>query len=236
MVSTIFKNSIIVSAHPDDEILWFSSILDKVDRIIICFLGCKKHLEWKSNRKKVIDNYPLQNLSCLEIEESCSYKWSNWIEPISNEFGMEVMTEKNNYNNNYYKIKEILEQKIKHYANVFTHNPWGEYGHAEHVQIYKIMWSLQKKYSFNLWFTNYCSNKSYKLYMDHISINSMNYVKFPVNKTLTNTIKNLYIKNNCWTWEDDWSWFENDYFFTNSTNYKKRFNKYPINFITIYKK
>ena len=32
-----FKNSVLVVAHPDDEILWFSSIIKDVDKIIIVF-------------------------------------------------------------------------------------------------------------------------------------------------------------------------------------------------------
>jgi len=31
----MFSNSILVVAHPDGEILWFSSIIDKVDQILM---------------------------------------------------------------------------------------------------------------------------------------------------------------------------------------------------------
>ena len=39
MIAGISGKSILVVAHPDDEILWFSSILASVDHVILCYLG-----------------------------------------------------------------------------------------------------------------------------------------------------------------------------------------------------
>jgi len=36
--SDITDSSILVVAHPDDEVLWFSSVLERVQETIICFL------------------------------------------------------------------------------------------------------------------------------------------------------------------------------------------------------
>ena len=55
---TILAKSILVVAHPDDEVLWFSSILDKVDRIIICFLECESNSQWTIGRKKKLNGTP----------------------------------------------------------------------------------------------------------------------------------------------------------------------------------
>jgi len=33
----MLSSAILVVAHPDDEILWFSSVVDKVDEILFCF-------------------------------------------------------------------------------------------------------------------------------------------------------------------------------------------------------
>ena len=37
-ITEILEQSILVVAHPDDEILWFSSIADKIHAIVICFM------------------------------------------------------------------------------------------------------------------------------------------------------------------------------------------------------
>jgi LmbE family N-acetylglucosaminyl deacetylase len=41
-----FEKSIVVSAHPDDEILGFSSIVDRVDEVVLCYLNCPSKLSW----------------------------------------------------------------------------------------------------------------------------------------------------------------------------------------------
>ena len=33
----MFENSILIMAHPDDDILWMSSVIEKVEDIIFCF-------------------------------------------------------------------------------------------------------------------------------------------------------------------------------------------------------
>jgi len=32
-------NACIVAAHPDDEVLWFSSVVTRVEKVFICFMG-----------------------------------------------------------------------------------------------------------------------------------------------------------------------------------------------------
>lgn len=39
----LLQNACIVVAHPGDELLWFSSIADMVDRIIVCYPGGEEH-------------------------------------------------------------------------------------------------------------------------------------------------------------------------------------------------
>ena len=72
--------------------------------------------------------------------------------------------------------------------------------------------------SFNLWFTNYCSNKSIKLYTDYSSIIDKEHITLETNKKFAIKIKNIYQKNSCWTWYDDWDWLSEDVFISLSPN------------------
>ena len=36
-MSSFGSNAALVVAHPDDEALWFSSVLTRVDKIVICY-------------------------------------------------------------------------------------------------------------------------------------------------------------------------------------------------------
>ncbi len=49
------------------------------------------------------------------------------------------------YKENYYKLKNHLKKKLMGYVNIFTHNPWGEYGSEEHIQVYKVVKELQEE-------------------------------------------------------------------------------------------
>ena len=213
-IFSMLKKSILLVAHPDDEILWFSSILDKVDDVIFCYLDCTSNPQWTMGRKQSLSEHPLKNISCLNIDESESCDSANWENPLINKFGIKISKKSisDKYKENYIKIEEALKDKLKHSHNVFTHNPWGEYGNEDHIQIYRIVKKYQEKMKFNLWFSNYCSNKSYPLMIKYISGFDSEYVTLKTNKVLSHQIENLYKKNGCWTWFDDWIWFNEESF------------------------
>jgi len=256
--SEMFEKSLIVTGHPDDEVLWFSSILDKVNETILCFSYCKSKPHWGIGRQKSLLEYPVKKISCLGIDESESFNDINWYKPLITRFGLKIFNKRRDdrsdeiYKENYYKIKQYLENKLIGYHNVFTHNPWGEYGHEEHVQIYRVVKELQKEMKFNLWFSNYCSNKSYNLMLNYISGFNAEYVTLETNKILANTIKDVYKKNECWTWYADWEWFNEESFMKdkydhyewleeeshirdkdNQEKVKRYGHIFPINFIKI---
>lgn len=160
------NKSILVAAHPDDEALWFSSILDKVDEVIICFLECDSKPHWGIGRKKSLSEYPMKNISCLGIDESGAFNGANWRNSVITTYGIEISNKDisdEKYIENYNKLKEGLENKLTDCRNVFTHNPWGEYGSEDHIQVYMVVKQLQESMNFDLWFSNYCSNKSFNL-------------------------------------------------------------------------
>jgi len=234
-----FENSIIVSAHPDDEILWFSSIVKRVDKILLCYLDCKSNLSWSEGRRKSLSEYPMKNISCLGIAESEVFHAVNWYNPAATKFGMKISSRKIaiNYRINYYKLKKRLKKRLTGYRNVFTHNPWGEYGNEEHVQVYRVIRELQKTLKFNLWFSNYCSNKSTSLMIKYISIFNPKYVTLKTDKTLSEKIKALYQKNGCWTWYEDWQCLDEETFirYSENENTKKIYGKtFPLNIINVW--
>jgi LmbE family N-acetylglucosaminyl deacetylase len=235
----MLEKSIIVSAHPDDEILWFSSIMDKVDEIVFCFLNCKSKPNLGIGRSKSLLEHPIKNISYLDIEESETFNSADWQDPVVTEFGIEISkngVSDKKYRENYYTLKQHLKKKLDSYLNVFTHNPWGEYGNEEHVQVYRVVKELQGKMKFNLWFSNYCSNSSFNLMLRYISGFDSEYVTLKTNKIIGNYIKNLYKKNNCWTWYDDWEWFNEESFMKDKDkNYTDEIRTYghifPLNML-----
>ncbi len=237
----MLEKSIIVCAHPDDEVLWFSSIIDKVDEVVICFLNQLNKPYRGIQRNKVLSEYPMKNVSCLGIVESKVFNGANWQNPRTSKYGIEISNETlsdKEYKENYYKLKIQLENKLMDYINIVTHNPWGEYGSEEHIQVYKVLKELQGEMKFNLWFGNYCSNKSFNLMLRYISGFNSEYVTLKTNIVLGNKIKELYKRNECWTWYDDWEWFNEESFMKDRNGvFEERINKYghifPLNLIKL---
>lgn len=236
-MNEMFNKSIIVVAHPDDEILWFSSILNNVNEVIISFLNIKSNPKLSMGRLHTLDSYPIRNVKCLCIDEAEVYNQACWNDPVINKYGIEINNKKESgsrYIKNYYNLFEKLDDTLKDKYNVFTHNPWGEYGNEEHIQVYRVINDLQRKYKYNIWYDNYCSNKSYKIMIDYICNNEFTYYSKTTNKEFAAYVKNIYLKNGCWTWSDNFQWFEDESFISDEVFNAKleRFDKiFPVNLI-----
>jgi LmbE family N-acetylglucosaminyl deacetylase len=208
------ENSVIVAAHPDDEVLWFSSILSKVDQVILCYLDVASKPVWTKGRRESLRGYPLDNAVCLEIPEAEVFYGADWTNPVTTDYGLAITEEGLSdyaYRDNYETLAGHLRERLRGYRNVFTHNPWGEYGHVEHVQVYRAVRSLQDEMGFNLWFSGYASTKSALLLSRQIP-EIAERMRLPTDLVLADRLMQLYKANDCWTWYDDYSWPEDEVF------------------------
>jgi LmbE family N-acetylglucosaminyl deacetylase len=241
----IFEKSILVVAHPDDEVLWFSSLLEHMNETVICFSEVASRPDWSEGRRNSLTSYPLPNVTTLGLKESETFDGADWSSPVYTDYGLEVAKAEHTspgfsqsaYKNNYQLLKEALSPKLKKYNNVITHNPWGEYGHEEHVQVYRVVHELQGEHGFKLWFSNYCSNKSHNLMLRYLSGFRSDYITLDTRRDLAELIERHYRKNNCWTWPfDDYSWFTHDCFIEDKKfpqHESKPGHIFPLNYIKI---
>lgn len=235
--SEIFDRSILVVAHLDDEALWFSSILDHVDSIYVVYLNYAENPSLTQGRKNSLANHPLPDLKCLGIEEPRSFNMAKWDNPVETKFGLKLANSKKaeiRYQKSYSELIEKLEDVLKNYKNVFTHNPWGEYGHEDHVQTFRAVQSLSSKLELNIWYSNYCGNRSIPLMLKSISGFSSNYFTLKTNTELANKLCELYKSNSCWTWYNDYCWFQEESFMHSSSDSaldKSYGHIFPLNMI-----
>jgi len=235
----IFVKSILIVAHPDDEALWFSSILDKVDKVVICFLECRSRPDWSIGRKKSLAQHPIKNLSCFDLEESEVFNGSDWNNPVISKYGVEICgrgDSERRYKSNYYKLRNLVERKLDNCQNVIVHNPWGEYGNEEHIQVYRVVKELQDKIHFDIWFPGYFSNKSIKLMSIYVHEIGPKHVTFKANIDLGEYIKDIYTSNQCWTWYDDWKWHHEESFIRDGigkTEDQKHGYILPLNMVNV---
>ncbi|WP_454065146.1 PIG-L family deacetylase [Candidatus Nitrospira salsa] len=219
MSSDITKNSILVVAHPDDEILWFSSILLEMDHVVLCFLGELVNPEFGLQRKQILPDYPLkQKMSCLELVSLGLSRPRNFLNPKFSEYGIEFTDNKGvdgkfteHYEENYRLLRNHLAQVLVGYQHVFTHNPWGEYGHEEHVQVYRVIQELQKDLGYTIVYSNYCSNRT--VHLTSLLVNACEVGSRPTDQMIARKILDVYERTNTWTWYDDWQWPAQETFF-----------------------
>jgi hypothetical protein len=207
----------IVVAHPDDEILFFSSILKNSSETIICF-GPSDDKDVTNGRQKLKSQIPLKNFVFLDLPEANVQGLANWKDPKKNVEGISVKNNFSIYKKNYDTLKLKLSKFINYGETIFTHNPWGEYGHEEHIQVFRVIMSLSKELNLKILVNSYVSNRSYLLMtMEEYLISEIVHIGNP-DKNLTSVFKKLYQSNSCWTWYDDYCWPKSELFFEISKN------------------
>ncbi len=209
------NETVIVVAHPDDEVLWFSSVLNEADKVVICFCDSEKSPSLGNARQKFLRNYCLQNKISLGIAQSDTFGGANWSEPRLTKYGIAISA--NNvsdlrYRRNYRILRESLKDVVSNAKTVYTHNPWGEYGSEDHIQLYKVLKSLSTEHHFALWFPNYVSEKTLPLMREFSGRIDKVFMLQQTNSDLAQKLKRQYQDSGCWTWFQDWQWLPQEAF------------------------
>ncbi len=155
----------VVVAHPDDEALWLSSVLAEAGQVVFCYGDPWRRPVLAAARRRAVAALPLRPLVDLRIPESGAGFAVDWPEPALTPFGVAIneAATGQRYEVNYAVLLDALRPVLAGCADVYTHNPWGEYGHAEHLQVYRAVAALQAELGFTLWFSNYVGPRSWQL-------------------------------------------------------------------------
>ena len=138
-------------AHPDDEVLWASSILARVEQAVICFGDVGSDPAISAGRRRAMAAFPLPNVTSLAIPEAEVFGAAAWPRPAEAPYGLEVRRypgampgfSPDRYRENFTELQRQLRQRLAGRRAVVTHAPWGEYGHEEHVQVFRAVLALQ---------------------------------------------------------------------------------------------
>ncbi|NKB51431.1 MAG: hypothetical protein GKR97_04285 [Rhizobiaceae bacterium] len=256
----MLQNSLIVAAHPDDELLWFGAILKQVDQVIVVFEDFWPDPKIGPARAKALDNFPRDNVSSLRMAEAATYGCANWDNPQVSPFGIELGWQcqlrdakqsvlrilgrsnapkdgiRTNYRQNFDALSESLRGKLTPDMNVFSHNPWGEYGHEDHVQVHRVLSDLREEIGFTLWMTNYCTERTLPLAKTYFDTAEPQYQVLSVDKQFADQVAQVYRDAGCWTWADDWKWFNSECYMQapkSQTRLKGQGHLFPLNLFNI---
>ena len=211
----IYKNNqnnkySIVVAHPDDEILWASSICQNASQVIICFSE-DENSQKISKGRKIFQKFAPNNFIFLNIKEPPQK-------------GTTFIPNKSHIRNcisdiSFKQIKNLLYNFIDS-PNVYTHNFWGEYGHPQHIAVHLAVKSICKERKIKCKIFSYFNLRTLPLRNYYLRKNYIVIEKKKVLKNYFYTIKNQYIKNNIWTFQRSYSPPNYEYFYEINTGRK----------------
>jgi len=193
----------IVVAHPDDESLWLSAVLAAADRVVFCFGDPFERPKLAAARRGAVAALPLAGLVDLQLPESGGGFSVDWDHPRLTETGIAISdpTMRARYDANYARLVAALRPVLAGCSSVYTHNPWGEYGHAEHIQVYRAVAALQAELGYTIWFSNYVSPVSWPL-AGHIGRQPCWAERRSVrpDEAMARRLMRIYRRSGAWTW------------------------------------
>ena len=211
-----FDRSVLVVAHPDDEVLWFSSILDSVSKILMVYDTAGGSADRRAAlRETLADHLLADKITNLAIGRVRSHNRSRWPEPVETDYGLKLEIDPAMdaaYAAQLHEVREKLRPHLKDASNVFTHNPWGEYGHEDHVQLSKCVSSLANELGAAVWYSNYVSGKSSRLMRRYVRGFRNDYRANQIDPARARTVSDTYFRHGTWTHDADYAWFPSECF------------------------
>jgi LmbE family N-acetylglucosaminyl deacetylase len=193
----------VVVAHPDDEALWLSAALARADRIVFCFGDPFGRPTLAAARRRAVAALPLSGKIELGVPESGARFLADWAHPRPTEAGIEITDRaaRVRYEANYPKLVDALRTSLAGCGEVHTHNPWGEYGHTEHIQVHRAVATLQDELGYTLWFPNYVGAMSWKLACQLAAEPRLTERRMVIpDPAMARSLMRVYRRHRAWTW------------------------------------
>jgi LmbE family N-acetylglucosaminyl deacetylase len=202
------RSAAIVVAHPDDEVLWFSSLIAKVGRIVMCYGSNPKVIERGVQRRNVVQAYPFNTVRFLDLPEPGLWRGRS-LGSVDGELARSAQEDPTFRNS----LVDRLGRALQGISTVFVHNPWGEYGHDDHRRLHAAVSALQREMNLAVYVSNYVERRALGLMAAALDDGVSDVVSFPVDRAEIDPIIELYQSNSCWTWTTNWRWPMEEHFF-----------------------
>lgn len=199
----------VVVAHPDDEALWLSSVVASADRVVFCFGALFERPRMSEARRQAVAALPLTGVVDLAIPECGAGFRADWIQPQPTTAAVRISDAAvgARYESNHARLTDALRASLLGIEHVYTHNPWGEYGHVEHIQVHRAVAALQEELEFTLWFSNYVSRTTWPLAREFgVRLCSAQRRVLRPDLAMVRKLRRAYRHYGAWTWKSDHRW------------------------------
>jgi len=185
---------LIFSGHPDDEILWFWPVLQGANHEVAVLAACRNaHKgagpEWAL--KNVCAVNWAEYLGCV-LEHNQFYRQpTRYIAPTL----MDVVVQ----------LRTAIQRAIDTFKPdaIFTHNPWGEYGHGDH----RLCFEIASRFELPLLLTDMCQpNRCHPsadvipAFYRRVFAEDEVVQAARLDEAWYEKMKGIYEKSNAWTW------------------------------------
>ena len=197
----------VVVAHPDDEILWFSSLGARVGRIVMCYGAVTAAPERAEQRRRVVAAYPRNNVAFLDLPQPRFFRG------MSAEIFARETTELAEEDPSFRAtLAGRMRPALAGFSTVFVHNPWGEYGHQDHRRVNAVVNALGGEMGFAVYVSCYAERQVAAHAAAALDQGVRDSVSFPVEASDIEPIFKLYQAHGCWTWTTNWNWPREEHF------------------------
>lgn len=217
----LFDRLAVVMAHPDDEILWASSILRRAERIILVYgeLPCDQILS--EGRRAAMAAFPLKTLDWLDMVETGIFGSASWPHPRETSYGLYphpalatlASFDPGRYRSQFDMLRDKLATRLRGMRNVVVHSPWGEYGHEDHVQLFRAVASLRDELGLQIWVPGYFADKSEALMKRNLRHFGPPTPPLTTDRALAAEVSGIYMRTGSWTWFKSYAWPAEECFF-----------------------
>ena len=206
-----------VVAHPDDEVLWLAPVIPDAKKLLAVFSVANGDPALTAGRELVLSEYPLRSFEFLGLQNADVYGQSDFLSRVPVEHGVSLMRScrperAERYRTNYPALLVALDPYVGPRMDIYTHNPWGEYGHEEHIQVNHAAVALAQRHGCSVWVWDGLSSSELisqdvwlrANYYPDSALDGLPSRELSVDLDRYRDIRGLYQRHDAWTWRDDY--------------------------------
>lgn len=183
---------------------------------MLCFGDLFERSGESNARRQAVAALPLAGLVDLAIPESgAGFRLEPVPELTATGIRIAAPEARARYESNFERLIDGLRKALAGVQEIYTHNPWGEYGHPEHIQVHRAVAALQPELGYTIWFSNYVSPASWPLAVRLASEVRWGERRIVQPDRLTaRKLMRIYRRQGAWTWKWAHRWPAEETFFS----------------------
>lgn len=207
--------SLLVVAHPDDETLWLEPLLSAESAVVVAFPNHPRKPTMTAAREDLRARFPYGAMEFLPLESIDVLGRSDWRQRVPTEYGVDLRADcpdeiRAAYIDNHRRLCDLLAPYLAVHHVVYTHNPWGEYGHEEHIQVCRAVLDTGATHHTCVWAWDGLSpaelmRTKMRLRRDYYDdLAGLPRIVRSLDRARYRQLKDFYTAAGAWTWDDDY--------------------------------